>query len=321
MAVSDEIGLGHVIRVQALFDAAELPLRHLWIWTDWSIDRVGALVEGRSVSTVELDAQSWPGGALPRSLVIDMPEPPRRLLEQTRGVPRKLLLGCSDDRRAWADLTVNVAEGGDLVQPEPAVGQRLWQGARFAQLRPVFLRGRCCPHDLQGPFLVAFGGTDAARLSLPVVTALLGAAEYAQHAVEAVIVPHHPDHDALQALAQSNSRFRLHHPSAQIAEWLQRATAAVVAPGNLLFECLALQTPALALAQNSRQSRDFAAYPWLMANVGVEELVPALAQLIGHERDAWFAYARQAAAGQSLHRLIDWCRAPIEDAVAMPTRR
>lgn len=306
VATSDRFGLGHLVRVQALFHAAGIPLGHLWVWTDWSPERLGQLVQDVPFSAVALNIETWPGRSMPDALVVDMPDPPISLLYQTCQIKRKLLLGCSDSRQIWADLTVNVAEGSALDGLEPSPHERLWQGARFAVLRPEFLKGRQRHYDPNGPILVVIGGTDSAHLSLPVARVLLQSSVFAGRAIEVVACSHHPNYSAIEIFSLNNDRLRMHAPTSEIAKLLETASAAVIAPGNLLFECLALRTPALAVVQNHRQLRDFIAYPWLMKAEDLKLLPSKLSRLMCQDLESWLAYADRAHVGQSVTRLIEW---------------
>lgn len=310
VAVSDTIGLGHIVRVQALLKAAEVALQHIWVWTDWSSKDLYPLIRSFPFSAVPINFDGWPGDICPDAIVVDMPDPPRSLLDQTRNIKRKLLLGCSDNRQQWADLTVNVAEGAALDQPEPLSHGRLWQGARFAALRPEFLHGRHSEHDLFGPILIIIGGTDAAGLSLSVVRVLLDARSYTTQTIELVLAANHPDWAAIDSLCQIEPRLSVIDRDCRLAERMQRASAAIIAPGNLLFECLALHTPAIAITQNERQAKDFQSYPWLLQPECIDLLPSMLHRLLREELPDWVAYATRSQTGQSLSRLISWCNVP-----------
>jgi hypothetical protein len=311
VALSDAIGIGHLVRVRALKAQLDLPLQRVLVWTDWSLERLQGLAPDLPLQPVALDCPQWPGGLLPDGLVMDMPDPPLRLLADTQHVPRKLLLGCRDARTHWADLTVNVAEGDDLIQTEPEWHTPIWRGARFAMLRSRFLSGRKRRYTASGPILVAIGGTDAARLTLPLVKILLEAASVAAHTIDVVCAVSHPDADRLAQLAATSSRLRILAPSEAIADRMETSGAAVVAPGNLLFECLALEVPAVAIAQHARQADDFRTYPWLVTSGDIGQVPSLLQRVMQESRTAWVEYAHAAAVGQSLPMLKRWMHAPL----------
>ncbi|MBX9857447.1 MAG: hypothetical protein K2Y26_18100 [Gemmatimonadaceae bacterium] len=311
VALSDAIGIGHLVRVRALAAQLDLRLDRVLVWTDWSRERLLRVAPDLPLECVDLGNLEWPGGPMPDGMVMDMPDPPFSLLAATQHVPRKLLLGCRDARTHWADLTVNVAEGDDLVQAEPAWPDPIWRGARFAMLRARFLSGRKRPYKPSGAILVAIGGTDAARLTLPLVEMLLELASLATHAIDVVCAASHPDADGLAHLAATSSRVRILAPAEAIADWMERSGAAVVAPGNLLFECMALEVPAVAIAQHARQADDFRAYPWLVTGGDIGRVPGMLHDLLQESRTAWTQYARAAAVGQSLPMLKRWIHAPL----------
>jgi hypothetical protein len=287
---------------------AQIQLDRFWVWTDWTSERIRQEIRAFSFTTVPLGFNSWPGKELPSSLLIDMPDPPAGLLAETVNVRRKLMFGCGDNRRDWADLTVNVAEGNALDLPESPVNSKLWQGARYAVLRPEFLSGRTKAHNYLGPVLIVIGGTDAARISLKLTEVLLKADGLLPREIHVVLDSHHPDRKRLEELSRQYSRLRLINPSPQIAIKIEQASCAIVAPGNLLFECIALNTPALALAQNARQEREFKGYPWLWRASEIELIPSRLRQLLDFELDMWSLYAKRTETGQSISRLASWCQ-------------
>lgn len=315
IAVSNSIGIGHAVRVLALFQRSGIDLKRLWVWTDWSDQSIKHLLGEQEISIVPLFHKSWPGVELPEAIAIDMPDPPLGLLDQTSSVQRKLLLGCSDYRQAWADLTVNVAEGGRLDLPEPPLSCRLWEGARFAMLRAEFLEGRNFPYDREGPILVVIGGTDSAGISLPLVETLLRAHDCRNRRLQVVIKAEHRDRGRLSLLAEEHGRIEIIEPSNAIARLIQCASVVIAAPGNLLFECLALRAPVLVVSQNERQRRDFRRYPWLYLPHEIEKLPAAITRLLSNEFEEWYSYAERAAVGQSFPKLLEWCRSPISDAI------
>lgn len=313
LAVSDTIGLGHLVRVQALLRSAELHVQDLWIWTDWPKERLLPLIPSRhhAFKSVSIDQKKWPGNASPEAILIDMPDPPHQLLEQTQSAQRKLLLGCSDYRQHWADLTVNVAEGDELDLPEPSINERCWKGARFALLREEFIKGRLQPYNSNGPILVAIGGTDPTGLSLSTVKVMLESQTLNEHSFELMISRNHRDYPAAEAISITNQRLTIFNFDPKLYERLQLAAAAVIAPGNLLFECLAIKAPAIAITQNKRQAHDFKSYPWLIPPENLSTVPNELTKLLSSDQEKWQSYANRTQSGQSVSKLIAWCNAPL----------
>ena len=306
LAASSKVGLGHLVRVQAIFDAAGIIPNQVWVWTDWSQNHFDDFVRPSYFRPVPMATEYWPGDILPDGILVDMPNPPRALLEQTSQVSKKLLLGCSDSRREWADLTINVAEGGPLDMPQPPPTARQWEGARFALLRKEFLSRHPRRYNANGPLLLIMGGTDAARITFKATCILVNSELCTNRRLRVVIPAVSPDRPHLESLARHYPMLMIHTPSPQISEWILDSSAAIVAPGNLLFECLALDTPALAIPQNTKQQVDFVYYPWLLMLPEIRNLPDALNSLMISDLCQWFAYSRRAAAGQSLSMIIEW---------------
>jgi hypothetical protein len=281
---------------------------HYWIWSDWSIDRLSYYFADMDFSVLPPDAPDLPEVPSITGVLVDMPSPPHTLLDQLDSINHRVLLGCSNGNMSWADLVVNVAEGGSLLSEasDERVKPKVFEGAGFALLRPQFLLGRQQPYNQNGPWLVMMGGTDSARLTCPVVKALLKAKFRSGRQILAVCSGHHPDFDELLSLECSD--FRLLTPNQKVNVLLEEASSVVLAPGNLLFESLALQTPALAVAQNDRQRIDFQTYPWLLTHFDEQEFLTRMEKLLSLELTPWQQYAHDAQSGQYLHLLNDWFR-------------
>ena len=308
VAVSDAVGIGHLVRCLSLEGQVPFEAPHYWIWTNWTAAQLGHFVDEMNFTQLAEDAQQLPEIPKITGVLIDMPSPPDALLAQLTDVRRRVLLGCSDARLGWADVAINVAEGRSLfpqIRRDPENGTLIYEGAGFAPLRPEFLRGRLSSYDPEGPILVVMGGTDAARLTLPIVQVLISTSVRGGRRVIAICSDRHLDRPALLKL--EGEAFQLLAPTPQIAPLLEMASVAVLAPGNLLFEALALQTPAIAVAQNNRQRSGFQSYPWLIADFAPQALNAMLSLLLTKAGiGEWRAYAVSAQSGKTINYLLDW---------------
>jgi spore coat polysaccharide biosynthesis predicted glycosyltransferase SpsG len=308
LEVSNQTGMGHLVRLLTLQKMLSLDMVCFYVWTDWTESRLKDFFGGQLYSILPLEATTLTLSKNVRGILIDMPFVSKKFLEQFDAIDHKVLLGCSDDRMNWANLVVNAAEKGALKSRDYLISSktRVLEGAGYALLRPEF-RKRKHPYNLLGHILIIIGGTDAARLTLKIVTAFLDDQVINKRKVIAVCAEDHPDIYVLRSIVE----VRLH--SVNLSDWLQEASVVITSPGNLLFESLALRVPAIAVSQNEKQVQDFKSYPWLLSRFDCGLIVNRANILLTNELESWNKYADEVNVGSAVDTLVNWLENSYED--------
>lgn len=307
VAVSHQIGIGHLMRAITLSHHLHpIPVK-IWAYTDWTLDALRRFAPTTDLNVVEPNRPvPTPDSWVDVGCLIDIPVPPASLLQSTGRSRKKIILGQTGRATDWADLVINSAEGQSLL-PSVSYNERgvaIWQGAAYAILRQPFLAGRSCPYNSTGEVLVMMGGTDAGGITRGLVRTLIQ--QIASHSLCVVVRDENTQKKILDDMDLSNRRrIRIVGFTHEIDELMKRASVAIVGAGVSLFECLALRTPAIAIAQNERQRKDFAQYPWLVSESDLGAVLDQYWRLKAN-LSAWFEYADRVKAGSAWHDVVEW---------------
>lgn len=305
LPLSEEIGMGHLVRCHRLASQCEGCDHEFTVLSDRSIADVERLLRPfpTTVRSSDEDDNIGVGGQFSH-LVVDIPRIPNWVKNLSLRSTKNLVLGSSLEQTPWANLIVNVAEGQALtskvVEYEGEI--RILQGAGFALLPSTDYKPLTSYETKKAP-LVVFGGTDAGKRTLAITQALVEDGALGKPTVVASC--HHPDWDELLSLMLQD-QITLFGLTSELPKLIQSASVVVTAPGNTLFECLAYRTPAIAIAANERQARDFSTYPWLMVDDVVRALPQMLRKLLIDDSNEWMSYAEQVKAGQYSSVICEW---------------
>jgi spore coat polysaccharide biosynthesis predicted glycosyltransferase SpsG len=310
LPLSGDIGMGHLVRCHRLASKCVGCQHEFTVVTHWNADDVEQLLSPFPTSVVspyQAERTLCKGSAITQ-LAVDFPEIPDWVEQISLNSKRNLVLGASLNNAPWASLIVNVAEGEDL-SPQAIEYQgriRILQGAAFAVLPSPAAESSVAHGSDLGP-LVVFGGTDAGRKTLPVAKRIVDERVFGKPTV--ITSSNHPDWDHLVKL--SSQRFiNLYGFTRDLPTFIQNASIVVTAPGNILLECFAHRTPAITIAVNERQAKDFSAYPWMLTNEKERELPKMIRKLMSDDRQAWLSYAKQIRAGQFAGVICEWMENP-----------
>ncbi len=139
------------------------------------------------------------------------------------------------------DLVLNQNLHAESVPYPTSAGLTLLLGPEYALIRDDVVRIERTP-DRSGHVLVSFGGSDTARLTLPVVARLL---QTGSGTVAVALSPAHDDFDALAALA-AGSGGRLQFATSDLVAAMSSVDAAIIGGGSTLWEVAYLGIPSVA---------------------------------------------------------------------------
>jgi spore coat polysaccharide biosynthesis predicted glycosyltransferase SpsG len=129
-------------------------------------------------------------------------------------------------------------------------------GGQYVILRPQFdnIPARKCkehPSDL----LVAFGGTDPERLTLPVIRLLMRAKNLPFERITVIVVD--PSQiGVLQHTIRNDKRFELRFRINNVSSVMQSADVGLVTAGTMMYECAVTGLPSIILSLDERQARE-----------------------------------------------------------------
>lgn len=149
------------------------------------------------------------------------------------------------------DIVVNYSPLAEQSFYKVAKDTRLLLGMGYLPLRSEFTTS-VEKHDAKPNIIVTMGGTDPAKLSLPIVSALLDSIPN-HWQVEVLITDSHPQQLALQKLQQENRQLTVHINATDIAKLFMDASMAISAAGSTLWELAACQTPTVAISVAENQ--------------------------------------------------------------------
>ncbi len=279
------MGMGHVYRSLAVADALRASSRAEIGFLMQAEPAEGLSVvsaAGYDVRLVDARYQRWIeaiGDYAPDVLVNDLPRLEDDYLRALShlGATTVNLVDTLDDlekTEAYAHLIVSVMHE-DRETPEGFYG-----GPAYAILRDHF-HGRLKEiRDEPRLVLLTFGGSDPQGYTVKAVRALEGVPESIEIlAVAGPAFSHHRDFAAAQAGLRRPVRL-ISHLGAHIADLMQEADLVLASGGMTVYELAAIGTPAIVLAQNTREDkrmREFARhgsveYLGLGTEVGEEEL-------------------------------------------------
>jgi len=313
-----DIGFGHVARVTALVDA--------WLGLGGRATVVGHGITGGALSrlqdlgaTVVMGSEKAFESRAPEAtaLVVDGYAFGAQLQQRwaSFGPPLVAIDDVADFPPA-ADVVVNQNLGFDAAR-YGATDATLLVGSRYALLRSEF-RG---PAERPGPgrrrLLMSFGGSDPARLTLPMVRAMLARVP-ADVTLDVVVGGGltGPPRAQLERLAElQERRVKLHMDVRDMAALMRTASAAVVAAGSTVWECMACGVPVVmvAVADNQRVVIDGVASQQAGVSLGWHaDIDPAdAADAVRHlladteRREALSVRGRELVDGQGVMRVID----------------
>jgi len=130
----------------------------------------------------------------------------------------------------------NLHATGVEYPPAHRPDRRLLLGSEFALIRADVL---AVERSGGSGVLVAMGGTDPQRLTLPIVAGLLASTDVA---VQAVLGADHPDHADLAAMVGDRFRFA----DSDLVDAMSSARLAVIGGGSTLWEVAVLGIPSVA---------------------------------------------------------------------------
>ena len=316
---SSETGIGHIMRCQALAQAAgEQGLDSLFVVNeaarqfilaryDWTgqlilaaeteqalVSQITALAAEHAAVAIVLD-----GYGFSESLLRNVSHP---------GTPLVLLDDLRQPGFQYADILCNPAgEVWREAYTEANPTAMLCLGARYRLLRREFSVTQPLPINQRFSLTINMGGSDPAGLTLPVLEALTAALPDAPFRV---VTGPGMAADALDALTrfigESNSAIQHVHNCQDMADLWINARLAVVAAGGSQFELAACLTPSvlLTVAANQRQASDEAAGQGWCEVMDAEDNLD-LAALTARVKALW----------QDENRLDDMSRSASEVAV------
>ena len=316
---SRETGIGHVMRCQALAQAAaEQGLDSLFVVNeaarqfiierhDWS-GRLILAADTEQALASQLTALAAEHAAV--AIVLDGYGFSESLLKEVSHADAPLVL--LDDIRQpgfqYADILCNPAGEvwrEEYTQANPTA--MLCLGARYRLLRREFSVTQPLPINQRFSLTINMGGSDPAGLTLPVLEALTAALPDAPFRV---VTGPGMAADALDALTrfigESNSAIQHVHNCQDMADLWINARLAVVAAGGSQFELAACLTPSvlLTVAANQRQASEEAARQGWCEVMDAEDNLD-LAALTARVKALW----------QDENRLEDMSRSASEVAV------
>ncbi len=263
---SPEIGTGHLMRCWALAQACLAQGCEALFVLHRCPDSLRARITQPGISTVALD-QACDSDQLTtaaerfraQAFVLDgygIDSGYRRTVADT-GLP---VLAIDDGNLAFplhADIVLNsssAARREDYALIAPAA--RLLLGPAFAPLRREFLEQGAVPEPPapSNRVLVTFGGSDPARLTLPVSLALLERLPL-QAELDIVVGAAHAEPAPLERLAaKSPERISLHRNSDRMAELMAASRLVVSAAGSTLWELASLAVPGIGVVVADNQA-------------------------------------------------------------------
>jgi len=285
-----------------------LDVGRISVWTDWDRSEIPIPSLRNKCEIVALDYAGFPGEFDSDGIIVDLPEPPEQLLNETSSFRFKVLFGCSDERIEWADTLINVAEPELSAMARHKFNGLMLDGPRYSVLRPEFAQGRRVEYDYDGYILVVLGGTDSAGITLDIVGRILSSSATSTRNI-LVILPNKSA--AISELLRLSERYPriIHVPASDdIHTIIEKASLVITAPGNLLFECLSLTTPVIAFCQNDRQLRDFHFYPWLYDKHRISHISFIVDTFLKLHLNDWFDYCKDCECGQGFVELVTHLR-------------
>jgi UDP:flavonoid glycosyltransferase YjiC (YdhE family) len=302
-AASAGIGYGHVSRTRLLaHEAHRLGLQVDVITSPGSVP-TGCLGSGPRWHEVNVAAgvlqEVAAGGPPPSVVVMDAPDdwlrqpswsrawatdrdPPLVAVFRSDGPPN------AEDTFEHVSLTPTFEAPRTTDVLGPAGPSRRWSGRDLIFVRPSTFLDDPSTKDDPPRIVVTMGGADPCKITWQVCGALL---EHPIPARVAVVIGRlNPDAEAI-ATAYAEYFEVLHQGTFDFDELLKRASIAVVNAGLTRYECIAAQTPFVAISMNDRQGR-------------FTELV------VGEGFGAHAGVVGPAALAEALRTLHDWLRHP-----------
>ena len=302
VSVSDQIGLGHLVRMRTLIDQLPVTEPLLLVISDWKHEVLESFLPGYEFIRINSfqDAEAYVDqGDL---CVLDVFLPAEKVLRQLSARCKLVGFGIQPELFQYYDLVINVAEKGRLLPAdETTVNEtRVFSGVAFALIRPEFYQPHTGARN-SGEIVVCIGGTDAAELTVPVVKHLLDSSLLRNKHLRVVTASNRKDNSVLMNM--NSKRISLVKGAPDICSLIAAAEIAVIGPGNLLFESMAMNTPAVCLCQNKKQEQDFSGYPWLIKRGMLSGLEKKIQSILECPRQ-WADYSEQCQAGKLAYTVI-----------------
>ncbi|WP_218310840.1 UDP-2,4-diacetamido-2,4,6-trideoxy-beta-L-altropyranose hydrolase [Alteromonas antoniana] len=270
---SRQKGIGHIIRCLALAQAANqhqmecvfmldkeaadiARAQHDWDFPVELIDK-SALTEassGKNGNVLVATLKKY----RPRILVLDGYQLPVDLIDGAAGkLPFTVVLDDGEQRLvAYANLIVNgTTQALDADYASQNARATLCTGRQYRLLRQMFRDTPACPVEQRQGIVIAFGGSDPAELTLPLLSALdaLGSTV----PVRVITGPAYPNPERVGALSRALGYAVQHvHQCQDMASAWGSAKLAISAAGGSQFELGACFTPSIlvVVAENQREA-------------------------------------------------------------------
>jgi UDP-2,4-diacetamido-2,4,6-trideoxy-beta-L-altropyranose hydrolase len=253
-----EIGLGHLVRVQAVIEAlrALTPINVIYV-TRLPLPGENTMQIPSEVMASEEGA--WIAWKLPQTdvLLADLYRPTQAQLRSLRRFDWRLV--CIDDESPFyfdCDLLINPNLHTDFEHDRAPETDYLY-GSEAILLRQQFHNPiqRHCREDVEH-ILLAFGGSDPTRLTSRVCQWLRDRLPESVWRVSVMIGSAFADAESLRLQLADDSRWRLQRNVSNVRALLETADLGIIAAGGTLYEAAATGLPTLSVAINAAQERE-----------------------------------------------------------------
>jgi len=314
---STKIGLGHIFRSKALFQVLQ-PFFHLHFLVVGNLKEsvLIGILDNIPFETCTLETLSSQLGVVADSIQVIILDFFAHRPEIVHGIKQMIsakivLMGCSNTARNDASLVINVAETGNYHSNihllENSIKTKILEGPKFIIFRSDFYKRKqiaVFPKKFK-KLLIGFGGSDPANLSKEVIKIINAFKLDDAYSIQLILGNGYQFKEQILAYQKEYSvNIQIILSATNIPELIHKTDIVLTSPGNMLFESIFLNKPALAFYQNEKQLKDFQQFPFTYSSSSLKTL-PTLLKEITQNQAAIKSYHKEIEVGMGKKEIIE----------------